>query len=68
MTPDRLLIANPVSGKADIMTEHSLWRFSRALHRAINERQLEDVEALIDELYGTPDDVVAKTRRVITTQ
>jgi len=26
------------------------------------------VEALIDELYGTPDDVVAKTRRVITTQ
>jgi len=31
------------------MTEHSLWRFSRALHRAINERQLEDVEALIDE-------------------
>ena len=31
------------------MTEHSLWRFSRAMHRAINERQLEDVEALIDE-------------------
>ena len=31
------------------MTEHSLWRFSRALHRAINERQLEDLEALIDE-------------------
>ncbi len=26
------------------------------------------VEALIDELYGTPDDVVAKTRRVIATQ
>jgi len=26
------------------------------------------VEALIDELYGTPEDVVAKTRRVITTQ
>ena len=31
------------------MTEHSLWRFSRALHRAINERQLDDLEALIDE-------------------
>ncbi len=31
------------------MTEHSLWRFSRALHRAINERQLEDIETLIDE-------------------
>jgi ketosteroid isomerase-like protein len=31
------------------MTEHSLWRFSRALHRAINERQFTDVEPLIDE-------------------
>ena len=39
------------------MTEHSLWRFSRAMHGAINERQLEDLEALIDEdidwtIYG----------------
>jgi len=33
----------------DIMTEHSLWRFSRALHRAINQRQPQDLEALIDE-------------------
>ena len=31
------------------MTEHSLWRFSRALHRAINERQLEEIDSLIDE-------------------
>ena len=31
------------------MTEHSLWRLSRALHRAINERQFSDVEPLIDE-------------------
>ena len=31
------------------MTEHSLWRFSRALHRAINERHYEDIEALIDD-------------------
>jgi ketosteroid isomerase-like protein len=31
------------------MTEHSLWRFSRAFHRAINERQREDLEALIDD-------------------
>ena len=31
------------------MTEHSLWRFSRAFHRALNERQREDLEALIDE-------------------
>ena len=31
------------------MTEHSLWRFSRALHRAINERQFAEIESLIDE-------------------
>ncbi|MGQ0686378.1 nuclear transport factor 2 family protein [Bradyrhizobium sp.] len=31
------------------MTEHSLWRFSRALHRAINERQFDQIEPLIDE-------------------
>src|ERR1700737_4641971 len=42
------------------MTEHSLWRFSRAFHRAINERQQEDLEALIDEdidwaIYGPID-------------
>ncbi len=39
------------------MTEHSLWRFSRAFHRAINERQPADLEALLDEdvdwaIYG----------------
>ena len=42
------------------MTEHCLWRFSRALHRAINERQADDLEALLDEeiewvLYGPVD-------------
>jgi ketosteroid isomerase-like protein len=42
------------------MTEHSLWRFSRALHRAINDHQLEDLEAVIDEdvdwaIYGPID-------------
>jgi len=31
------------------MTEHSLWRFSRALYRAINERQLDELAAIIDE-------------------
>ena len=31
------------------MTEHSLWRFSRALHRAINERQFNEIDTLIDE-------------------
>src|ERR1700743_1847176 len=31
------------------MTEHSLWRLARALHRAINERQHQDIEALIDD-------------------
>ena len=43
-----------------IMTEHSLWRFSRALHRAINERQRDDLETLIDDdvdwaIYGPID-------------
>jgi ketosteroid isomerase-like protein len=42
------------------MTEHSLWRFSRALHGAINERQLHDLEDVIDEdvdwtIYGPID-------------
>jgi len=42
------------------MTEHSLWRFSRALHHAINDRHFEDIEALIDEdvewaIYGPID-------------
>jgi ketosteroid isomerase-like protein len=42
------------------MTEHSLWRFSRAMHRAINERQREDLETLIDDdvdwaIYGPID-------------
>ncbi|MBR0798928.1 nuclear transport factor 2 family protein [Bradyrhizobium jicamae] len=42
------------------MTEHSLWRFSRAFHRAINERQLDDLEPLLDDevewaIYGPID-------------
>jgi ketosteroid isomerase-like protein len=42
------------------MTEHSLWRFSRALQRAINERQHDDLEAVIDDdvdwaIYGPID-------------
>ncbi|MGV7212816.1 nuclear transport factor 2 family protein [Bradyrhizobium sp. UFLA05-112] len=42
------------------MTEHSLWRFSRALHGAINDRHFEDLETLIDEdvdwaIYGPID-------------
>jgi ketosteroid isomerase-like protein len=42
------------------MTEHSLWRFSRAIHRAINERQFKDLETLLDEdvdwaIYGPID-------------
>ena len=42
------------------MTEHSLWRFSRALHRAINERHFDEIENVIDEnvdwtVYGPID-------------
>ena len=42
------------------MTEHSLWRFSRAFHRAVNDHQPEDLAALIDDdvdwaIYGPID-------------
>ena len=42
------------------MTEHSLWRFSRAFHRALNERRYDELEELIDEdvewaIYGPID-------------
>ena len=42
------------------MTEHSLWRFSRALHRAINDRRHDELEHLIDDdvdwaMYGPID-------------
>jgi ketosteroid isomerase-like protein len=42
------------------MTEHSLWRFSRAIHRAINERHFDDLDILLDEdidwaIYGPID-------------
>jgi ketosteroid isomerase-like protein len=42
------------------MTEHSLWRFSRAFHRALNERQTDHLESILDEnidwaVYGPID-------------
>ncbi|OQW56073.1 MAG: ketosteroid isomerase, partial [Proteobacteria bacterium SG_bin9] len=42
------------------MTEHSLWRFARALHGAINDRQLQELQDLIDDnvdwaIYGPID-------------
>ena len=42
------------------MTEHSLWRFSRALHSAINEGRPEDLQTRIDDdvdwvIYGPAD-------------
>ena len=48
------------SRKAESMTEHSLWRFSRAVHRALNDRQHDDLETLIDDevdwaIYGPID-------------
>ena len=60
-TPVRpLLFLQSSFRKQTQMTEHSLWRFSRALHRAINERQMDDIEELIDEdvdwaIYGPID-------------
>jgi ketosteroid isomerase-like protein len=54
-----LLITNQIQ-ETNAMTEHSLWRFSRALHRAINERQFDELETLIDDdvqwaIYGPID-------------
>lgn len=51
---------NQAIGTRFHMTEHSLWRFSRALHRAVNDRHLDDLEALIDDdvdwaIYGPVD-------------
>ena len=42
------------------MTEHSLWRFSRAIHHALNERQTDQLEDLLDDnvdwaIYGPID-------------
>jgi ketosteroid isomerase-like protein len=42
------------------MTEHILWRLSRALHRAINERRFDDFAELLDDdidwaIYGPID-------------
>jgi ketosteroid isomerase-like protein len=56
----RTLTKKSSLGRMRVMTEHSLWRFSRALHRAINDRQHEDLEALIDDdidwaVYGPID-------------
>ena len=54
------LLNREIQFQEHIMTEHSLWRFSRALHRAINDRQLDDLEHLIDDdvdwaIYGPID-------------
>jgi ketosteroid isomerase-like protein len=48
------------SQETDKMAEHSLWRFARALLRAINDHQRDDLESLIDEdidwaIYGPID-------------
>jgi ketosteroid isomerase-like protein len=42
------------------MTEHSLWRFSRALRSALDERQTDQLEAILDDnvewaIYGPID-------------
>ena len=42
------------------MTGHSLWRFARAFHRSLSERQTDQLEAILDEnvdwaIYGPID-------------
>ena len=60
MTPSGPLAVLQIQFQVTAMTEHSLWRFSRALHAAINERQQQDLEPLLDEdvewaIYGPID-------------
>ena len=60
MTPSGPRAVLQIQFQVTVMTEHSLWRFSRALHAAINERQSQDLEPLIDEdvewsIYGPID-------------
>jgi len=57
--PDLRCFPQPVRESSD-MTEHSLWRFSRALHRAINDRQFDELSAVLDDdvdwaIYGPID-------------
>lgn len=42
------------------MTEHSLWRLSRAIHRALNDHQFDELESSLDDniewtIYGPVD-------------
>jgi ketosteroid isomerase-like protein len=42
------------------MTEHSLWRFSRAIHLALNDNSTSDLESILDDniewtIYGPID-------------
>lgn len=42
------------------MTEHSLWRFSRAFYHALNERQIDQLDSVLDDnvdwaIYGPID-------------
>lgn len=42
------------------MTEHSLWRLSRAIHRALNDHQFDELESTLDDniewtIYGPVD-------------
>jgi ketosteroid isomerase-like protein len=57
MTPSVGLLSFAHQFQVTIMTEHTLWRFSRAFHAAINARQSQDLAPLIDEdvewaIYG----------------
>jgi hypothetical protein len=61
MTPIKPFAVEQIQCRNEIsMAEHSLWRFSRTLHRAINERRHEDLASLIDDdvdwaIYGPID-------------
>jgi tripartite-type tricarboxylate transporter receptor subunit TctC len=50
------------------LTDPEFLEDARKMALEVNPVSGRAIEALIDELYGTPEDVVAKTRRVITAQ
>jgi tripartite-type tricarboxylate transporter receptor subunit TctC len=50
------------------LTDPEFLEDARKMGLEVNPVSGRAVEALIDELYGTPDDIAAKTRRVIAAQ
>jgi ketosteroid isomerase-like protein len=58
--PGRFAVLLQINLGMSTMTEHSLWRFSRALHLAINDGEMDQLDAVLDDevdwaIYGPID-------------